>query len=62
MSCSSPVTTQVSIQRQISAPAKIALTEQLTNDLGLQGQISQAQNLNQTSQNQQYPNFQPPFH
>ncbi|XP_046852491.1 mediator of RNA polymerase II transcription subunit 12-like protein isoform X2 [Xenia sp. Carnegie-2017] len=62
VSCSSPVTTQVSIQRQISAPAKIALTEQLTNDLGLQGQISQAQNLNQTSQNQQYPNFQPPFH
>jgi hypothetical protein len=52
----------VNLQRQMSAPAKITLPGQLTNELVLQGQLSQPQNLNQSSQNQQYSNFQPPFH
>jgi hypothetical protein len=59
---SSPVTSQVNLQRQMSAPAKITLPGPRTNELMLQGQISQSQNLNQSSQNQQYPNFQQPFH
>jgi hypothetical protein len=46
----------------MSAPAKMTLPAQLTNEMTLQGQISQPQNLNQSSQNQQYPNFQQPFH
>lgn len=57
----SPATSQVNLQRQMSAPAKMTLPGQHTSEIALQGQISQSQNINQPAQNQQYSNFQPPF-
>ena len=58
-----PVTSQVNLQRQMSAPAKLSLSGQYSSagDVSFQGQITQSKNITHSGQNQQFTNFQPPF-